>query len=74
LVEALRICEVTLMELSTDEFDPKQHKAVDVATVDEEQDGKIVRVVRTGWRLNNQVLRPVEVVIGKAGAQGKNDQ
>lgn len=65
LVEALRVCEVTVMDPPTGAFNPKFHKAVDVMTVPREQDGTIVRVVRSGWFLNGQLLRPAEVVVGK---------
>ena len=37
-----------------------------------EQDGTIVRVVRTGWFLNGQLLRPAEVVVGKFRAPAAN--
>ena len=65
LVEALRVCEVTVMEAPSGAFNPKFHKAVDVMPVEREQDGTIVRVVRSGWFLNGQLLRPAEVVVGK---------
>ncbi len=65
LVEALRVCEVTEMEAPKGAFNPKFHKAVDVMSVPREQDGTIVRMVRTGWFLNGQLLRPAEVVVGK---------
>ena len=65
LVEALRVCEVTIMEAPRGAFNSKFHKAVDVEAVPREQDGTIVRVVRSGWFLNGQLLRPAEVVVGK---------
>ena len=65
LVEALQVCEVTIMEAPRGAFNAKFHKAVDVMPVPREQDGTIVRVVRSGWFLNGQLLRPAEVVVGK---------
>ena len=65
LVEALRVCEVVLMDAPTGNFNSKFHKAVDVVPVGPEEDGKIVRVVRSGWFLNGQLLRPAEVVVGR---------
>ena len=65
LVEALRVCEVTVMDPPEGAFNPKFHKAVDVESVPKESDGTIVRVVRSGWFLNGQLLRPAEVVVGK---------
>lgn len=65
LVEALRVCEVVIMDPPTGNFTSKLHKAVDIVPVGSEEDGKIVRVVRSGWFLNGQLLRPAEVVVGK---------
>lgn len=65
LVEALRICEVTLMDKPEGEFDPKLHKAVEILPVEADQDRKIQKVIRNGWYLNNILLRPAEVVIGR---------
>lgn len=71
LVEALQVCEVTIMEAPRGAFNAKFHKAVDVIPVEREKDGTIVRVVRSGWFLNGQLLRPAEVVVGKFRAPGK---
>jgi molecular chaperone GrpE (heat shock protein) len=65
LVEALRVCEVVLMDPPSGNYTSKFHKAVDVVPVGSEEDGKIVRVVRSGWFLNGQLLRPAEVVVGR---------
>ena len=74
LVEALQVCEVTIMEAPRGAFNSKFHKAVDVMPVEREKDGTIVRVVRSGWFLNGQLLRPAEVVVGKFRAPGKPTQ
>ncbi|MBW3635547.1 MAG: nucleotide exchange factor GrpE [Armatimonadetes bacterium] len=65
LIEALQVCEVTIMETPHGAFNAKFHKAIDVVPVKAPEDGTIVRVVRSGWFLNGQLLRPAEVVIGK---------
>jgi molecular chaperone GrpE (heat shock protein) len=65
LVEALRVCEVTIMDAPRGAFNAKFHKAIDVVPVQQEQDAMIQRVVRSGWFLNGQLLRPAEVVVGK---------
>ena len=65
LVEVLQVCEVTIMETPSGPFNAKLHKAIDVMPVAREQDNTIVRVVRAGWFLNGQLLRPAEVVVGK---------
>lgn len=68
LVEALRICEVTLMEEPEGVYNPKLHKAVEVEPAPPELDNVIIKVVRSGWYLNGQLFRPAEVVIGKKQA------
>jgi molecular chaperone GrpE (heat shock protein) len=66
LVEALRICEVTPMDTPSGRFDAKFHKAVRVIPVETpEQDNTIQSVVRSGWFLNGQLLRPAEVAVGR---------
>jgi molecular chaperone GrpE (heat shock protein) len=65
LVESLRICEVTPMAKPEGQYDPRLHKAVDIALVDEEHENTIQRVVRSGWYLNGRVFRHAEVVVGK---------
>jgi molecular chaperone GrpE len=47
-------------------FDPNIHEALAVAPVtDKAQDGKVVTVYASGWRLGSKVLQPAQVVIGK---------
>ncbi len=72
LVEALRVCEVVIMDPPTGAFSAKFHKAVDIVPVGSEEDGKIVRVVRSGWFLNGQLLRPAEVVVGRFRPQSQS--
>lgn len=66
LVEALRICEVTQMEAPEGPFNAKLHKAIEVVAVEPEMENTVQRVVRSGWFLNGQLLRPAEVAVGKS--------
>lgn len=66
LIEALGVCEVEPMPIPHGKFDAHFQKAVQTAPVAQEFDGTIVRVIRLGWTLNGQILRPAEVVVGKA--------
>src|SRR5918994_6087620 len=48
-------------------FDPALHEAVTaVPTTDDEQDGRVVGVVRHGYRINDEVLRPAAVAVATA--------
>ncbi|MBI2019814.1 nucleotide exchange factor GrpE [Candidatus Daviesbacteria bacterium] len=44
------------------QFDPNLHEAVDTR---EGEDNKILEVVRKGYTLNNKVIRPAQVVVGR---------
>jgi molecular chaperone GrpE (heat shock protein) len=66
LHDALAIGEAQPLEKPTGEFDPKSQKAVEVVPVPNDENNQIQRVVRSGWTLNGEMLRPTEVVVGKA--------
>ena len=46
-----------------DEFNPQLHEAVDVK---EGENGKIIEVVRSGYTLEDKVLRHAQVVVGRS--------
>jgi len=47
-------------------FDPRVHEAVDQASVDRgEDDGRVIEERRSGQLLDDWVLRPVQVVVGR---------
>jgi molecular chaperone GrpE len=47
-------------------FDPQRHEAVSTAPVDEEElDGVVVAVVREGYLIGEETLRPANVVVGR---------
>ena len=49
-------------------FDPLMHEAVAaVPSADPSQDGRIVGVVRHGYRIGDEILRPALVAVAKAG-------
>ena len=50
------------VETSNKEFDPKLMDCVDVATGKQDH---IVSVRKKGYTLNNQVIRPAQVVVGR---------
>jgi molecular chaperone GrpE len=48
-------------------FDPALHEAVSVVPVDaRDDDGRVVGVVRTGYRIGDEVLRPALVAVAKS--------
>ncbi len=57
---------VTLIESDNQPFDPRLHEAVStVPAASEEQDGRVVGIVRQGYRVGNDVLRPASVAVAK---------
>ncbi len=52
-------------------FDPRYHEAV--AHVDGE-DGKVISEVQRGYKLNDRVLRPAMVVVGKGKGEGTGNK
>lgn len=66
------LSEEGLVEIPTDQcFDPKLHEAVDVI---EGKDGKIEKVTLRGYTLNDKVLRPAKVIVGKSESSNQNQE
>jgi molecular chaperone GrpE len=58
---------VTRIETASQPFDPSLHEAVTTVPVaSPEQDGLIVGVIRHGYRVGSDVLRPAAVAVAKA--------
>ncbi len=63
-----------LREIQADgKFDPYKHETMLVQESDEE-DGKIVKVVRKGYMLNTIMLRPASVIIAKSKAPQEGEK
>jgi molecular chaperone GrpE len=59
---------VRRIEAGGEPFDPTLHEAVTTVPVDPNQDGRVVGVVRHGYRINDEILRPAAVAVGQAAA------
>jgi molecular chaperone GrpE len=55
---------VTLINAEGQPFDPTLHEAISTVPVTSEQDGRIVGIVRQGYRIGEDVLRPAAVAVG----------
>jgi molecular chaperone GrpE len=49
-------------------FDAARHEAVTTTPVEAEQDGLIVAVMKEGYAIGEEILRPASVVVGKAAS------
>lgn len=47
-------------------FDAAEHEAITTTLVDAAQDGVIVAVVKPGYTIGDEILRPASVVVGRA--------
>jgi molecular chaperone GrpE len=58
---------VRRIEADGQPFDPALHEAVTAVPVsDADRDGQVVGVIRQGYRINDEVLRPAAVAVAKA--------
>jgi len=64
-VETLRQCKVTAIEAKGQPFDEEWMEAVAKFAAGEEQKGKVIDVVQTGYKLGEKVLRFAKVVVGE---------
>jgi molecular chaperone GrpE len=48
-----------------DDFDPNIHEAVEIGESDKIEPGKIVEIIKKGYKLNDKVIRPISVKISK---------
>jgi molecular chaperone GrpE len=66
LKEALAKVGVREVQTQGQPFDPTRHEAVDTISVPAGEDGLIVEEVQRGYMLNERLLRPAKVIVGKA--------
>lgn len=66
LIDSLHIAEMAPIEPTSNEFDAKTQRAVEVVSVPAEQNNTVQRTIRGGWTIGNKILRPADVVVGKS--------
>lgn len=71
MTDVLTLCEVTPIEPANDQFNPKIQRAVEVVPVEAGQNNTVQRQIRGGWRLGDKMLRPADVVVGRAEGEKK---
>lgn len=57
--------ELGVVKIKTvgEQFDPSQHEAVE--EIDGQESGKIIKELQPGFKLNNKVIIPAKVAVGK---------
>lgn len=64
--QALMSVGVTIVPAVGEAFDPELHEAVDMVPTDTENDGKITAEYSRGYKLDERLLRPSRVQVGRA--------
>ena len=64
-LNALREAGAMPVETVGQPFDPKLHEAIGTVPSDKVEPGTVAREVRRGWRLEDGLLRPAQVVVAK---------
>jgi len=64
--EALAKVGVREVQTQGQPFDPTRHEAVDTVRVPASDEGVIVEETQRGYLLNDRLLRPAKVIVGKA--------
>src|SRR3989337_869161 len=53
-------------------FDPNLHEAVEI--LESEKDGVVLKVLAKGYKINDKVLRPAQVVVGRGKVEEKKEE
>ena len=69
LIGVLESFGVTAIEAKDKDFDPMEHESVSYELIEDKEDGKVISIVRVGYKLYGRVLRPTQVTVSK-----KNDE
>ena len=64
---------VTQIEALDKTFDPLEHESVYYEFSDDHEEGKVVTVVREGYKLHGRVLRPAQVTVSRR-KEGKQEE
>lgn len=72
LSQALTNLGIERINTTGKHFDPLLMEAVDVEEFDE--DGKVIKEVRSGYKMNNIILRPAHVIVGKKNIDEKVEE
>jgi molecular chaperone GrpE len=62
---------VAAIEAVGQDFDPEVHEAVDTVEAEPEQQGKVIKEYSRGFKMDDRLLRPSRVQVGRAGEEIK---
>ena len=53
-------------------FNPETMRSIGTIEVEDEKDGRVVEQVRSGYKLNGELIRPAEVIVGQRKSRVAN--
>ena len=68
VLESEGVCEITA---EGSPFDPNFHEAVEI--LESEKDGVVLKVLAKGYKINDKVLRPAQVAVGRTKVEAKEE-
>jgi molecular chaperone GrpE (heat shock protein) len=68
---ALAAAGVEPVEAVGAQFDPELHEAVDTVAVEPERDGVVTAEYSRGYKMNDRLLRPARVQVGRAQGEAR---
>ena len=65
--------EKGLIEVTPDgeEFDPNKHESISYQTSKDIPEGKVIQTIRTGYILNDRLIRPANVIVSSGNSDTK---
>lgn len=53
-------------------FNPETMRSIGIIESEDEKDGRVIEQIRTGYKLNGEVIRPAEVIVGQGKSKVTN--
>ncbi len=73
MLDVLKSHDVEQIKSLGEKFDPSMHQAMMQTQDEEHQDGIVLEEYQKGYKLNDRVIRPAQVVVNKLPAEAVDD-
>ena len=74
MLDILKSHEAEQIKALGEKFDPALHQAMMQRAEEDKEDGVVLEVFQTGYRLNGRVIRPAKVVVNKLAVEEASDE
>ena len=65
---------VTQIEALDKAFDPMEHESISYEITEDQEEGRVMSVIREGYKLHGRVLRPAQVTVSKKKEEGSSHE